>query len=320
MPAGPLENAIPVAILIDWGTTNARVYRLGAGGAVVGRRRLARGIRGVPAGGFPTAFAELLGPWNEEAGHLPVLMQGMVGSRQGWVEAPYRACPARLADLAAHLCPLPGRPNVRIVPGVSRADGDGTHHDVMRGEEVQVFGAVEGDERAVVCLPGTHSKWVLHDNGRIEDFATAMTGEIFDVLCRHSLLGALMAGEAGPAIATASGAAAAADAFRRGLDRTGEAGGLLHHLFGVRAEGLFGTIPGEALAAYLSGILIGHEIRAMAGRFPSPGPVRLVAEGGLAGRYVDAFGHLGMSVASVDAEAATLRGLTRILEQSGGVA
>ncbi len=297
------------AILIDWGTTNARAYFL-ARGEVTERRRLPRGIKQVPPGGFAAALAELLGPFATP--DAPILMSGMIGSRQGWIEVPYRPCPARLEDLAAHLHAVPERPGIRIVPGLCRAAGDGTHHDVMRGEEVQVFGAMADAPRGVLCLPGTHSKWVHYDDGRLADFATAVTGEMFDVLCRHSLLGALLP----DGTDVAAPADAAADAFRLGLDRSAEAGGLLHHLFGVRAEGLFGAIPAAGLAAYLSGILIGHEIRAMAELFPSPDPVRLVAEGALADRYALAFAHLGRDCAAVDAEAATLRGLSRLLERA----
>lgn len=315
MPSTPLA----ATVLIDWGTTNARAYRLGPDKAVRDRRRLARGIRQVPEGGFPTALVELLGPWLEDAAAPPrILMSGMVGSRQGWVEATYRPCPARLADLAAALCAVPGLPRAHIVPGVCRG-GSGAPHDVIRGEEVQVFGAVDGAAGAVLCLPGTHSKWVRYADGALVDFATAMTGEVFQVLRNHSLLGALMPAAAA-AFEDAAASGVVAGAFHRGLDRSGEPGGLLHHLFGVRAEGLFGAIPSEGLEAYLSGLLIGHEIRAMAGLFPTADPVRLVADGTLAGLYTAAFRHLGRAVEAVDAEAATIRGLTRILEQAGPLA
>jgi 2-dehydro-3-deoxygalactonokinase len=309
------------SILIDWGTTNARAYRFvrdkeEPDKAARDRRRLPRGIRQVPPGGFPAALAELLGPWLDDAAAPPrILMSGMVGSRQGWVEASYRPCPARLADLAASLCAVPGLPHAHIVPGVCRG-GEGAPHDVIRGEEVQVFGAVADDAPAVLCLPGTHSKWVRYADGALVDFATAMTGEVFQVLRSHSLLGALMPAAAA-AFEDAAASGVVAEAFRHGLDRSGEPGGLLHHLFGVRAEGLFGAIPADGLEAYLSGLLIGHEIRAMAGLFPTADPVRLVADGTLAGLYTTAFRHLGRAVEVVDAEAATIRGLTRILEQAG---
>jgi 2-dehydro-3-deoxygalactonokinase len=300
------------AILIDWGTSNARAYLLDPDGSVVDRRRAPLGIRAVPPGGFPAALEGLLGPWMRgNATWQTILMCGMVGSRQGWVEVPYRPCPARLEDLATALCPVPALPGAWIVPGVRRSDGD-TRHDVMRGEEVQLFGAVadEPDRDGVLCFPGTHSKWVLYQDRSLADFATAMTGEVFQTLRQNSLLGVLMRN--GTADAELAGTALVA--FRRGLDRSGEAGGLLHHLFGVRAEGLFASIPEGDLPAYLSGILIGHEIRSMAGLFNCAGPIRLVAENPLAGHYAAAFERLGLAYQSGDAEEATLRGLTRILE------
>lgn len=310
--SGPAER-----VLIDWGTTNARAYRLAPDGTLRDSRRLARGIRQVPAGGFPGALDELLGPWRSEFGSPPeILMSGMVGSRQGWIEAPYVPCPARLDELARRLCAVPKARNVRIVPGICRGAA-GDRHDVMRGEEVQAFGAAEAADRALLCLPGTHSKWVLRERDAIVDFATAMTGEVFQVLRQHSLLGALMtsaAADDGPL------SDVAADCFRRGLDRSGEAGGLLHHLFSVRAEGLFDAIPAVGLETYLSGILVGHEIRAMVGLFVAAGPVRLVAGGRLAEAYQAAFRHLGMAVETVDVETATLRGLARILERAGAPA
>lgn len=301
-------------ILIDWGTTNVRAYRVGPDGRLRDSRRLARGIRRVAPGGFPAALDALLGPWSREFSASPtILMSGMVGSRHGWVEAPYCACPVRLEDLVASLCRIPDLPNARIVPGVCRGGAD-RPHDVMRGEEVQVFGAMDEAPASVLCLPGTHSKWVRYENDTLVDFATAMTGEVFQVLRQHSLLGALMPdGEA----ADAPLSDIAADALRRGLDRSGDAGGLLHHLFGVRAEGLFGALPGEGLEAYMSGVLLGHEIRSMIDLFPTAGALRLVAGGKLGDLYETAFRHLGREVVRVDVEAATLRGLCRIMEHAG---
>lgn len=209
---------------------------------------------------------------------------------------------------------FPDAPGVWIVPGVCGSQPD-ARYDVLRGEEVQVFGAAADDPAAerVLCLPGTHSKWVRYRDGCLADFATAMTGEVFQVLCRHSLLGALM--PQGQEAETPFGTVAQ-DAFRRGIDRSGDPGGLLNHLFGVRAEGLFASIPGDGLAAYLSGILIGHEIRSMADLLPTPVPVRLVAEGGLAQVYAAAFARLGRACESIDAEAATLCGLKEVLERA----
>jgi len=174
---------------------------------------------------------------------------------------------------------------VWIVPGLACRGAGGTP-DVMRGEETQILGALAElpPKEAVLCLPGTHSKWVRLSRGRILDFATAMTGEVFAVLRRHSILGRLMPPESAPPAEDDS-------AFAAGLARAGEAGGLLHHLFGVRSAGLFGAIPEEGLAAYLSGILIGREIADLA---PPGGLVHLIGAPALSALYaraLEAAGH-----------------------------
>jgi len=294
------------SVVIDWGTTNARAYALaappGETGAIVEARAAPLGILNVEDGHFDAAFEELVGGWREEP-DIPVLMSGMIGSRQGWIEAPYAACPAGPAAVATALTPVPGKANVFIVPGVSLSN-DG-RHDVMRGEEVQCFGAVAltGERDAVICLPGTHSKWVAMADGAIARFATSMTGETYAVMRRHSILGALMTG---------TDAEAPGAAFGTGLTRSGEAGGLLNHLFSVRADGLFEAVPSDGLADYLSGILIGHEVRAMTGMFAPSGPVLLIGGGALTARYQAAFGHLGLAVRAVDAEQATVAGLSAV--------
>lgn len=300
-----------VAILIDWGTTNVRAWARDADGRIVGRRSAPLGIRNVADGRFADAFAQVVSDWAD--GAAAVLMSGMIGSRQGWVEAPYVACPADLSAIAGALTPVPGFEGASIVPGVCRGGGDAAR-DVMRGEEVQCLGvlAVEGLSDALLCLPGTHSKWVSMAGGAIANFATAMTGEAYAVLRGHSILGALMAE---PAAGTAAGAGA--EAFGRGVARSGEPGGLLNHLFSVRAEGLFGEIAGEALPAYLSGILIGHEIRAMAALFERGGEVLVVGDAALREPYLTAFALLDVPARTCDAERATLAGLSAILDRAG---
>ena len=229
-------------IAIDWGTTSFRAYRLAPDGKVLESRSAPKGILAVPPGGFPAVLDTELGEWIKEA---PIVMSGMVGSRQGWVEAPYVPCPAGFEEIAAAVREV--RKGLWIVPGVSCLDGV---PDVMRGEEVQVLGAgVDG----LICLPGTHSKWVEVKGGRIERFSTHMTGELYAVLRQHSILGRMM--EEGEPDARA---------FRDGVERSGEAGGLLHHLFGVRTRGLMGALGPAASASYLSGLLIGHEMRSCA--------------------------------------------------------
>jgi 2-dehydro-3-deoxygalactonokinase len=312
--------AHPACILVDWGTSNFRAWLVAADGAVMDRRDAALGILQVPAGGFPDALEGQLGDWRSRHPGAPVLMSGMVGSRQGWAEAPYLACPASAGDLAGALLEVPGAAGVWIAPGISCQVPDG-RHDVIRGEEVQIFGALaaaaEGAARGrrVFCLPGTHSKWASVDDGRIDWFATSMTGEVFSVLADHSILGRLM-DEAGQDGAGQNGAGQDDDAaFRQGLALADAPGGLLNHLFAVRAQGLFGALPAAGLRSYLSGILIGHEVRAMCAIASPDGPVTLIGRPDLTRLYDLAIGLSGASTRVVTSEDATLKGLS-ILRQA----
>ena len=290
-------------IAVDWGTSSFRAYRVDAQGRILDRRSAARGILTVEAGGFARVLAEQIGPWlGEEPG--AVFMSGMIGSRQGWSEVPYLACPADL-EAIAHACGAIEWDSDRrafIVPGVSCRDAHGVP-DVMRGEETQIVGAIdELGADAVVCLPGTHSKYVRVRDRSILDFTTHMTGEVFGTLWRHSILGRLGDRE------TVDDEAA----FDAGVDRSAHGQGLLHHLFGVRARGLFGEIPAAGLASYLSGLLIGHEIRAAA---PSV-PVAVIGAADLTRLYCRAFARCGIEARPVAGEPAP-RGLWAIARARG---
>ena len=308
--------AHPDCILVDWGTTNFRAWLVAADGAVLDRRDAALGIMQVPEGGFPDALDRQVGAWRSTEPGLPVLMSGMVGSRQGWAEAPYLSCPASAEGLAGALLEVPGAAGVWIVPGVSHQTPDG-RHDVIRGEEVQIFGALADRARGrqVFCLPGTHSKWAAVQDRRIDWFATSMTGEVYSVLAEHSILGRLMA-QAGQDGAGQDGAGQDdpglddGASFRQGLALAAEPGGLLNHLFAVRAEGLFGAVPDAGLRSYLSGILIGHEIRAMCGMARPEGSVTLIGRPDLTRLYAEAIGLSGPSVVVVTSQDATLKGLS----------
>ena len=234
----------------------------------------------------------MIGDWLE-ADKPPVLMSGMIGSRQGWLEAPYLTCPAGIADLAAGLVPVPfDRAKVHIVPGLEAATA--TMRDVMRGEETQVFGALArlGADGGRFLLPGTHSKWVLAKGGLITGFNTYMTGEIYAALREHTILGRLMAESAGDAASFARGVADGA--------REGSPGALLNRLFGVRTAGLFGEIAAADLPEYLSGLLIGAEI-GDAGRRDSR-PVHVIASDALAERYRSAAAELGITAEIVPSD------------------
>ena len=312
--------AHPVCILVDWGTTNFRAWLVAADGAVMDSRDAALGIMQVPEGGFPAALDRQVGAWRSADPGLPVLMSGMVGSRQGWAEAPYLPCPASAEGLAGALLEVPGEAGVWIVPGVSRETPDG-RHDVIRGEEVQIFGALANRaagaarSRQVFCLPGTHSKWAAVQDGRIDWFATSMTGEVYSVMAEHSILGRLMdpadrdgAGEDDPG--PDDPGLDDGVSFGKGLALAAEPGGLLNHLFAVRAEGLFGAVPEAGLRSYLSGIVIGHEIRAMCGLARPEGSVTLIGRPGLTRLYAEAIGLSGPSTVVVTSRDATLKGLS----------
>jgi 2-dehydro-3-deoxygalactonokinase len=264
-------------IAVDWGTSSFRAYRLDATGRVFDTRSSPRGILTVADRDFAAVLRDAVGAWLD--GERLMLLSGMIGSRQGWREAPYCPCPAGEAEIRQAMIRLDfdWAGETWLAPGLSyRSNGV---PDVMRGEEVQILGALDalgGD--GLVCLPGTHSKWATVSAGRITGFQTHMTGESFAVLRQHSILGRLM---------PAPDAESDPDdrAFAAGLARARTAGGLLHHLFGVRSLGLMGDVPAAGLPAYLSGLLIGHELAAAA---TIEGPVHLIGNETLTGRYARA--------------------------------
>lgn len=232
-------------IAVDWGTTNRRAYCIGPSGSCDREFEDGNGILSVPSGGFPAAIAEI----RHRLGDLPLLLAGMIGSNRGWVEAPYVACPANIDDLVKGLVKAGDREF--IVPGVSYI-GEG-RADVMRGEEVQLLGAVAAgliDPDALVCHPGTHNKWAQLRGGRLHEFRTVMTGELFSLLKEHSILSDLLQGEV-----------AANDAFRAGANRAINNETLPAELFQVRASVLLGQMKKEDAASYTSGLLIGTDVR-----------------------------------------------------------
>ncbi|NQW12434.1 MAG: 2-dehydro-3-deoxygalactonokinase [Alphaproteobacteria bacterium] len=289
------------AIGVDWGTTTFRAFRFDEHGTVLEARRAEAGIRAIDDGDFEGALEHLVGDWLDAADASPVVLSGMIGSRQGWIEAPYLPCPADLGDLADALVPLDlgrGR-RVHVAPGLSCHDAGGVP-DVMRGEEVQILGTIDclGAGSATLCLPGTHSKWAWVEGRRVTGFATYMTGEVFDVLRRHTILGTTIEHAAWDQAAFGDGVARAAEA---------EGGGLLHQLFGVRASGLFGELSPETSGAFLSGLIIGHELRAaLAGH--RGGPVHLIGEEGLVRLYRAALAHFKIEAIEGPSDAAA-RGL-----------
>jgi 2-dehydro-3-deoxygalactonokinase len=294
-------------IAVDWGTSSLRVARIGTNGRVQEERSLPRGILTVPPGGFPAMFQDACGDWMRVPGAL-ALVCGMAGSRQGWVEAPYCECPAGFADIASHLVWVePGR--IAMVPGLS-CESDGVP-DVMRGEETQVFGALAllGLDSALVVHPGTHSKWVRVAGGRVEGFSTFMTGEFYGLLRQHSILGRTMPVDDGELDAAA---------FERGVRYALHIGNLLHAAFSARTLALFDRLPATALPSYLSGLVIGEELRAQELAAGS-GPVVVVGSDTLTQRYELGLRILGVATHNAGSQAAWrgLRAFADSLEGSG---
>jgi 2-dehydro-3-deoxygalactonokinase len=285
-------------IAVDWGTSSFRAYRLAADGAVLDKRSAPLGILAVKDGRFAEALESQIRDWLD-AGEATVIMSGMIGSRQGWKEAPYAHCPAGLPEIAAAMVRVEwSQGGAWIAPGLTCRDESGVA-DVMRGEEVQVLGALDAlrEPAAWICLPGTHSKWVRVEAQRIVRFATHMTGEVFAVMKAHSILGRMM-----------TDGAHDMGVFEAGLQRAADDGGLLHHLFGVRTRGLFGELASEQSAAYLSGLLIGHELRSVPER---SGVVYVLGAPDLAQLYLHALGVRGYQPRLLDPDAA-VQGLSRL--------
>lgn len=280
-------------IAVDWGTTNRRAWRI-EGGHPADMMRDGTGILAIAPGDHAGAAATI----RSRLGEGPMLLAGMIGSNRGWVDAGYVSCPATLEMLAAAL--VPAGDHAWIVPGVAIVDG--SRGDVMRGEEVQLLGAVVAGlapADALMCQPGTHAKWARVEGGALVRFATVMTGELFALLRDHALIGAAM-----------RGAVADGPAFRDGVARSGD-GDLTAALFGVRASSILGLRDDADAAAYVSGLLIGADCRAQV----HPGrTVHLLADPALGALYAAAIGALGATAILVDSHAAFLAGITRIRE------
>lgn len=330
-------------IALDWGTTSLRAYLFDAGGNVLDARESTAGIMNLPCaaaqGGFDAAFDAVCGAWLDRAPGLPVIAAGMVGSAQGWLEAPYVDAPANADALVAGIVQVQTArgATLHIVPGVLQR---GELPNVMRGEETQIFGALsdrsatnegasgaakdtantadiaatEDAPHSLIGLPGTHAKWVVVRGDQIERFHTFMTGEIFAALRDHTILGRTMASPDRPDT----------EAFLRGVNIAREKGqaGLLATVFSTRTLGLTGQLRSEQQPDYLSGLLIGHELAGLDAVLAqhqtglAGHALRLIGNEALCERYRLALTQFGCTQADLVKEA-TEHGLWRIATQAG---
>ncbi|RXH26175.1 MULTISPECIES: 2-dehydro-3-deoxygalactonokinase [Bradyrhizobium] len=292
----------PAYVAVDWGTSSFRLWLVDRAGEVLAERRSDEGMLAAAKTGFPAVLQSHLAAV-EAPDHLPVLVCGMAGAKTGWVEAGYVDTPAPLSAILNQAVRVPGQArDIRILPGIAQRDASAP--DVMRGEETQLLGALgfEAAGEALVCMPGTHSKWVRVRSGIVERFSTFMTGELFSVVSRETILSFAVAGadeaEDVASFKAAVKAAYAAPAFAANL------------LFGARSRQLlFGGTPAAARET-LSGTLIGVELAAgLSGAVPQAG-VALIASGRLAMLYRLAFEALSVTIRPVDADEAVRRGLS----------
>ena len=298
-------DSVPQLLALDWGTSSLRAFLM-RDGRVIETRHSAHGIQHLPLPGrpgFEQAFAAIAGDWVRQWPQLPVVASGMVGSAQGWREAPYVRCPATVKSLAEQNTTVGSGlgQEILIAPGVL-FDEPGELPDVMRGEEIQIAGALlnnpQWSQRSCIVLPGTHSKWAQIENGKIVRFSTYLTGELFAVLSTHSILGRLLPAPSEPKPETDFAA------FEMGLAaaRRSAPGDFSHQIFGTRTLGLTGRLAPAALADYLSGLLIGHELVSglrSAGNELAAVPLVMIGEPSLCQRYVRSLEYLDQAVSAV---------------------
>jgi 2-dehydro-3-deoxygalactonokinase len=295
-------------VVVDWGTSSFRGWLMSRDGETLAESRGGEGmLHCVGASGFAPVLCDHLLRLGAPEG-VPVLISGMAGARQGWVEAPYLKVPTRLDVLHEGAIRVDTPGDVRILPGIAQARAD--RPDVMRGEETQLLGVTEPDFTGLVCIPGTHSKWVRIEAGRIVEFSTYMTGELFSVIAQHSILvHAVETAERGAGI---DPPAADSQPFRDGLSTArAEPSALAASLFRLRAAQLLGFEQRADGAARLSGLLIGTELADAACRHGPLRIVRLIAAGSLGQLYEAALAGQGLDVTAVDAERASRLGLVK---------
>jgi 2-dehydro-3-deoxygalactonokinase len=284
-------------IAVDWGTTNRRAYLLDAKGVAGDVFEDDLGVKAVASGGFERAVQDIAA----RLGELPMLLAGMIGSDHGWRQVGYLPCPADLDDLIDAIAWVEGR-RIGIVPGLSVVQG--TRGDVMRGEEVQLFGLARlaGGDRArqTVCHPGTHTKWAWLEAGRVTDFRTAMTGEVYSLLREHSVLASVLGHEV-----------KADEHFLAGVATTFAGAVLTAELFSVRARVLLSLMEAREASSFASGLLIGCDLRAgLAGA--GEDPIVVLGRPELTRLFAAALEHCGRESRQVDGADAFVAGMHAI--------
>ena len=288
-------------VAVDWGTSSFRLWLMNSVGDVLAESRSAEGMMAAAKIGFATVLQSHLDAV-DAAKNLPVVICGMAGARQGWVEAGYIDTPANLASILQRAVPVVGQSrDIRILPGIAQRDPKAP--DVMRGEETQLLGALGADGEALVCMPGTHSKWATVRGGTVERFTTFMTGELFSTISQETILSL--------AVANAD-EAADTEAFKSAVVAAYETPALAANLlFRVRSGQLLHGGSPAAARERISGTLIGIELAAGLAGDRSVRGITVVASGRLQELYRLAFDALSVAIQSIDSDEAVRHGLAK---------
>ena len=277
-------------LAVDWGTSSLRGALMSSDGMIQEKRAFPQGILQVAHGQFQHVFEQRFGDWM--TAETLCLISGMAGSRQGWREAPYCPAPCGFEDISHHLQWIE-KERIGLVPGLSTFN-DNTP-DVMRGEEIQIFGALNSLQTgtAQFVLPGTHSKWAQVSGSKITAFKTFMTGEFYALLSQHSIL----------AKTCLPDAPWKKEIFLDGIIQSQKSGGLLHHAFSARSLALFEKLNPAQSSSYISGLLIGEEIKSAAsGPTNSNAPLFILGNSQLNQRYACALEAFGMTAQTLTDE------------------
>ncbi len=292
-------------IAVDWGSSNFRAYAVDKQGEIRQRTKAHQGVSRIKDQNFAGTLRRLLGKWFNKYPDVPVLMCGVIGGRQGWQEVEHAPAPIDIETLAKHAELIPNHffeRDIYIVPGVKirRSDFD---FDVIRGEEVQIFGALaqlpEAD-RHIICLPGTHTKWVEIRKGNIVDVQTFVTGEMFSLLSRFSTISTIV-----------EGSSYSSEGFAKGLIAA-KNGALLNELFKLRVAVASKQLVSHEASSYLSGLLVANEIEGAVKMIGKTDNVTVVAVPWLMDMYQQSLASYGISITEVKSDEATARGLLKV--------
>lgn len=285
---------------IDWGSSNFRAYLIGSDATIIDKKYAPCGMLKLKRHEYAPTLNKQIKDWLQQHPGIDIVMTGMVGSRQGWEETDYLACPVDLKDLSKSLISVKftKQNRVFIIPGLALNDKD--NPDVMRGEETQLLGAGTDNVMEIFCLPGTHSKWVIMQECKIENFTTCMTGELFSLLRKHSILAKQMLGQKPNN-----------DIFLEGVQHSQKSHGLLIDIFKLRVKALSDQLRTEHTSAYLSGLLVGHEIASAKQllNINNNSRINIVSDSRLTDSYLLALKQFDLNGIAFDQVQAVVRGL-----------